>query len=408
MNELIIHTHCYFDGLAYHDKGPYRLHIKAGQIDSIVGIASEPAELCPECSEADILEVEFLMPGLVEAHCHLFLDGGELDFTARSAYLKAERMQMLQTARRSVEASRAAGITLIRDAGDRYGINHAMRQEYADHEGAPVIRSPGLGLRQPKKYGAFMAREVSTECEIREAVAEAAQHANDLKILLTGIIDFEAGAVTSSPQFDLAQLKLMLALAADSGLKTFAHCSGLDGLKLAVEAGVDSIEHGFFMTADILEVMAQKQIAWVPTFSPVHFQWLRPELANWSEQTIGNLRRILDDHLYHVEMAHRKGVPLVAGSDAGSYGVCHGSALIDELGFFLEAGVPMLQVLQSATSRPRRLWNCQSANITAKTPADFVVLGASPFEHAQALRDVRMTCSKGGLVMHDQPAEVTV
>jgi len=408
MKELIITARCYFDGRIYHDRGPYRLHIRDDLIVSIQSAPFQLADLPQGGSHAELLNVDFLMPGLVEAHCHLFLDGGELDYAARSDYLKVPQEKMLQTARCNVAANQAAGITLIRDAGDRYGVNHAIRQEYVAREGAPAIRSPGLGLRQPKKYGAFMAREVSTEREIRSAVAETALQANDLKILLSGIIDFEAGAVTKPPQFDLAQLKLMLALAAECGLKTFAHCSGLDSLKIAVEAGVDSIEHGFFMTADILDVMAEKQIAWVPTFSPVHFQWSRPELARWSENTIDNLRRILDNHLRHVEIAHRRGVPLVAGSDAGSYGVCHGLALIDELGFFLEAGLPMQQVLESATSRPRRMWNCHLANIEAHNPADFVVLGTSPFEDAQALRDVRMVYSQGGLVKIGQHPAVVV
>jgi imidazolonepropionase-like amidohydrolase len=111
------------------------------------------------------------------------------------------------------------------------------------------------------------------------------------------------------------------------------------------------------MTRELLPRMADKGIAWIPTFSPVHFQWARPEVAGWSEDTIGNLRRILDSHLEHVAHAYKAGVEIVVGLDAGSPGVKHGEALIDELFHFLAAGLPMEEVLRSATSRPRRLWN---------------------------------------------------
>ena len=188
------------------------------------------------------------------------------------------------------------------------------------------------------------------------------------------------------PQFNTDELSEIVARAHGFGRKTFAHCSGVEGLRVAVAAGVDSIEHGFFMTREILEGMAEKSIAWVPTFSPVHFQWARPEFAKWNSATLDNLRRILDAHLVHVGLAHELGVPLVAGSDAGSQGVDHGAALIDEMFHFLDAGVPMAAVLRSATSRPRALWDLPSANIAPGNRADIVLLEGSPFDAPPALR----------------------
>ncbi len=69
------------------------------------------------------------MPGLVEAHAHLFLDGSELDTATRNAYLSAEPAQMMATARENAAKSVRAGVTLVRDAGDKYGINHEIRRE---------------------------------------------------------------------------------------------------------------------------------------------------------------------------------------------------------------------------------------------------------------------------------------
>ena len=368
----------YFDGSALHPEreGPYLLTIEDARIVSIDRQASQ----APFDERA-----AFVMPGLVEAHAHLFLDGGELDFDKRNAYLNAPKDQMLRVARENIARNAAAGVTLVRDAGDRYGVNDAIRAEQLDKP--VVVRSPGLGIKRPKRYGGFMARDIATDGDVAPVVAEMAARADDIKIILTGIIDFAAGEVKGAPQFNVEELRAIVAAAHAHGRKTFAHCSGLDGLKAAVAAGVDSIEHGFFMTPDILDVMVEKRIAWVPTVSPVHFQWARPELAGWDANTIGNLRRILDGHAQHIALAHRKGVELVAGSDAGSPGVVHGAALIDEIFHFLDAGLPMGAALETATSRPRRSWNAPSASISVGSQADLVAFDRSPFETPEILRE---------------------
>jgi len=381
MASLRLLADSYFDGVSRHPttEGPYLVTIENGLIVAIGRRASD----APFDQRA-----VFVMPGLVEAHAHLFLDGGELDFSKRNAYLDASKGDMLKVARENIARNAAAGVTLVRDAGDRYGVNDAIRDE--QRGGRVAVRSPGLGVKRPKRYGGFMARDIETGGDVAPVVAEMAATADDIKIILTGIIDFAAGGVKGAPQFDEDELRVMVETAHAHGRKTFAHCSGLAGLEVAVAAGVDSIEHGFFMTPSILDVMAEKRIAWVPTVSPVHFQWARPDLAGWDANTVGNLRRILDGHAEHIGLAHRKGVELVAGSDAGSPGVAHGVALVDEIFHFLDAGGPMAAALESATSRPRRLWGASTADVQVGNRADLLILDASPFDDENALRSVRL------------------
>lgn len=381
MNKYAVVTDTYFDGEVHHSEGPYTVVVEDGKIANIVkgDISAELAK-----NKINSNRAAFLMPGLVEAHSHLFLDGGQLDFAARNEYLRASESEMLTVARANVDANLSAGVTLVVDAGDRYGVNHRIR-----HESQLVtVRSAGLALRRPGRYGGFMAREVGSREEVASAIGEIAKTADDLKVILTGIIDFKAGLVKGAPQFDVEELRFIVARAREHGLRTFVHCSGVDGLEVAVAAGVDSIEHGFFMTGDLVKRMADKGIAWVPTFSPVHFQWLRPELAGWDVQTVANLRGIIDSHLEHVALAASLGVPLVAGSDAGSHGVRHGEALIDELDFFVYADIPMDTVLRSATSVPYKRWGLESSLPAVGRKAQFITLEGSPFEDARFLRQV--------------------
>jgi imidazolonepropionase-like amidohydrolase len=379
-SRTIVRAAAFFDGDRHHPAhlGPSDIVVEAGRIVAIGPAASEV--------EPDV-EAAFVMPGLVEAHAHIFLDGSELDFAKRTEYLKADFDTMVETARANVAATRAAGVTLVRDAGDRYGVNDRIRAELAADPAIGVrLRSPGLGVKRPKRYGAFMARDVGEGVDPTETIEAMVGHVDDVKVILTGIIDFDAGGVKGEPQFSAEELRAIVDVVHRAGKKTFAHCSGPSGLEVAVEAGVDSIEHGFFMSRDILIRMAEKRIAWVPTFSPVHFQWARPELAGWSAATIDNLRRILDGHLEHVGLADRLGVALVAGSDAGSPGVPHGTGLVDEIFHFLDAGLSMTSALISATSRPRRAWGLDPATIAPGRRADLVALAASPYHDTAALR----------------------
>lgn len=386
-----------FDGEKLLGRGPWRVTVDRGVITAL-----EPA--APD-AEADIAGA-FLMPGLVEAHAHVGLDGSLTDPGARNAQLQAGMADRLATARANLEKSTRAGITLVRDAGDRFGVNHALRAEVRANPEQPItLRSPGAALKRAKHYGAFIGCDVgkyrsdiiaavAARCNDGGAAGESAgaatgdQASDDIKIILTGVVDFAAGSVKGEPQFTLDELQLIATEAHARGRKTFAHCSGLAGLDVAVAAGVDSIEHGYFITREILIRMADRQIAWVPTLAPVEFQRKAPHFAGWDRDTTANIARLLDNHAANIALAHSLGVAVIAGSDAGSPGVDHGGGLIDELMYLHGAGLPMPALLRAATSLPRSLWGVDDARIAKGRLADMILLDRSPFDDPQALREV--------------------
>ena len=378
-------TQCYFDGHNHHEEGPYTIAAGSGIIRNVEKGDKTTGEFDPKAAE--IHRCEFLMPGLVEAHSHLFLDGDELDSGKRKDYLSASWEQMAAVGRRNIGDSLAAGITLIRDGGDRHGINHYFRDASKGCTGLlPEIRSAGTAIRKEGRYGGFLGIAVKDADDAVSAIHKIAETADELKILLTGIIDFERGEVRGPVQFDLEEMTLMVETANRLGLKTFSHCSGLEGLQIAVKAGINSIEHGFFMNREILSAMADKQIAWVPTVSPVYFQFDRPELAGWNAQSVKGLDAILKNHFEHIALAFEMGVPIMAGSDAGSFGVPHGRALVDELFFYHHLGVPLEKILPCATSVPRTLWDCETADIVEGSRINLLELQGSPFVDMENLR----------------------
>jgi imidazolonepropionase-like amidohydrolase len=344
----------------------------------------------------------FVMPGLVDAHVHLFLDGAITDSKLRSEHLKRPLEALIACGRRSAAQALASGVTRVRDGGDRHGINHRLRAEaQAPGSAMAQVRSAGLGVKRAARYGSFMARDVGDDASIRATVRELADVNDEIKLILTGIIDFDAGAVTDEPQFTLEEARTVVESAHAAGRKVMTHCSGAKGLHIAAEAGVDSIEHGFFMDGAVLGRMRDRDLAWTPTFCPVHFQWAQPAAVGWSAATVGHLRRILDGHAEQLRLAHEIGVRVLLGTDAGSMGVEHGTAVFEEIDRFLEAGLPLAAVLRAATSEPRRHFGDPHPVLQAGAAFEAVQLAASPFVDPKALRQPqRVWAAAPGGVVH--------
>ena len=379
----VVATQGWFDG-EKHDPAPTSFEIRAGRIASIAP-GDHGAALAGR--GLDVIAGGFLLPGLIDAHVHLFLDGAPTDGPTRSAHMQRSVAELTEAARAGARQALACGVTQVRDAGDRHGINHVVRAEAGDPaSGLCRVRSGGSGIKRAKRYGAFMAGDVGDDDSIRQSVRTLAQVNDEIKIILTGIIDFDAGTVTDEPQFSLAETQLVVETARACGRQTFAHCSGVKGLAIAARAGVGSIEHGFFMDRETLSIMRDNQVAWTPTFCPVHFQWAQPEAVGWSANTVGNLRRILDGHAELVRLADAMGVPLLLGTDAGSMGVVHGLAICDEIARYREAGVSLARTLTAATAGNRRHFAAADPVLKPGAAFEAVLLAKSPFAELAALR----------------------
>ncbi|MBN8527104.1 MAG: amidohydrolase family protein [Planctomycetes bacterium] len=390
---LAIHADAWFDGERLHH-APVTVCVQDGRIAAV-----HPGRL--NLPGAEDVHVGFIMPGLVESHAHLFLDGHEQDPTRRQAHMEAGREVFLATGRRNLQRLRAAGITLVRDCGDRWGINHALRAMVDDRTTGrpddrtlPQVRSAGIAIRRKGRYGSFMAEEVVDAASAAAAVRARAD-SDDIKIVMTGIIDFAAAAVKGGPQFDLSELSAMTSAARELGKPTVAHCSGREGIDIAVRAGIGSIEHGFFLDAELLDRMAAAGTAWTPTWIPVAWVREHPEACAVGPEGVAGLGRILDQHRANLLQAHRRGVAILAGSDAGSLGVRHGDGLHDDLAAYLEAGLPLPAVLAAATSVPRRVMGLPGGRLAAGEPADLAGFAASPLAGLSYLRRAAMTCIGG-------------
>ena len=292
------------------------------------------------------------LPGLTEAHAHFFLEGGEEDPARRAAYLKQGDADLLAQAESRLARLLRLGLIAVREAGDRNGVGLALQRRYRSAAPGimPYVDSPGAALHHQGRYGTFMGRPIEDHHDIESAVAaRVAEGVHRIKLLATGIINFEKGAVTAPPQMPVEELSRAVRTARQYGRQTMIHCSGHDGVANCIAARVDTIEHGFFIDDAQLAQLRDLDIAWIPTFAPVQFQVDKAEQLGWSNVVRGNLQRILDAHAASVARAGSLGVRIIAGSDAGSHGVAHGHGFLWELELMERAGLSTRHVLRSAT-----------------------------------------------------------
>jgi imidazolonepropionase-like amidohydrolase len=341
-----------------------------------------------------------LLPGLIDAHAHLFLDGGEIDLDARAAALTRSAGDLLERARARLAPLVRLGIAGIRDAGDRHGVGLALARLSAseDRPLMPYLDSPGSAIHHRGRYGAFMAEPIEDFASPRAcAESRLRDGADRLKLIATGIIDFKAGRVTAPPQMRAPEIAEIVAVAAASGRQTFAHASGDDGIDEAIDGGVDSIEHGFFVRDDHLSRLRDRRIAWVPTFAPVQAQIDHADAMGWASPVVDTLRRILEQHAASLVRAHARGVIVIAGSDAGSCGVPHGLGLLDELELMERAGLPPIDVINAATgaSADRLAFKAAIGRIAPGHRSRFILTRHSPIETVANLRRPRLVLFDG-------------
>jgi imidazolonepropionase-like amidohydrolase len=261
---------------------------------------------------------------------------------------------MLARARARWPKILAHGVGAVRDAGDKHGVGLALAREAKLHLSqlapTPYIDSPGPAIHHRGRYGAFMGQPIEDHDSAADCVAaRVAAGADRIKLLVSGIINFKVGQVTTPPQMSSEEVREIVDAARTHGKQTFAHASGTDGVEHSIEGGVNTVEHGFFITEEQLKKMRDRQIAWVPTFAPVQLQIDRAKDLGWTDEIVGHLKRIIESHQKMLRRAHELGVTLVAGSDAGSCGVPHALGLLREMHQMEQAGIPPHAVINAAT-----------------------------------------------------------
>ena len=260
-----------------------------------------------------------------DCHIHMVLDGVDWKQAIARHSVKPDENFIRQTLARY----RDLGYTYLRDGGDRWGVGAKARDLAPDY--GITYRTPLAPLIFAGHYGAFIGKTHENLQEYARLVTETREAGGDfIKIMISGLMDFDRFGVLTEDSLSEDMIAELIHIAHQEGMSVMAHANGLSAL-YAAKSGVDSVEHGAYLTQETLSAMRENGTVWVPTLS-----------------TIGNLRgtgrfsepdvaKILESALGNVETYHKMGGILAAGTDAGAWAVPHGSCT--EEGYFTMAGV---------------------------------------------------------------------
>lgn len=260
-----------------------------------------------------------------ECHAHIIMDG----VNYRHAIDLHRNGPDDNVIREHLKIYQDRGITFVRDGGDALGVS-ARAKELAPEYGIDY-RTPVFAIHKEGHYGSIVGKNFSTMPEFYKRVLEAKEQGADfIKIMTTGLLDFNAhGAITGTP-LDAAEVKEMVHIAHEEGMAVMSHTNGTYGVQVAVEAGVDSLEHGNYMNEESLTMLSESHTVWVPTLVTVR------NLLGDGRYADETLRPIIETAEENVRKAFGLGVKVAPGSDAGAYRVLHGQGIQDEMQAFVQ------------------------------------------------------------------------
>jgi len=323
---------------------------------------------------AETVASGWIVPGLVDAHCHLGLgpDGGVSD----------------EETEQQAIADRDGGALLIRDCGTPTDTRWIQSRD-----DLPRLIRAGRHVARTRRYMRNYADEVEP-ADLATAIAEQAQRGDGWVKLVGDWIDREAGDLM--PSFSADDFAEAIKVAHDHGAKVTAHCFGHDVLPGLIEHGIDCIEHGTGLTPDLVGAMAEQGTALVPTVRQLE---IFPDLAASAEPKFPRYASTMTDLFARrretILTAYDAGVPLFAGSD-GAGGQRHG-VLHEEVLAMHRIGLPAEVALGAASWRARE-WLGFTPDLAEGSEADFVVYDADPLVDLTVLARPAAVVLRGVLV----------
>ena len=326
-----------------------------------------------------------ILPGLIDCHVHLCLDGSPDPITALiKESIPMTTIKMAQHARSTLEA----GVTTIRDMGGRDYIDLAIR----DSVESGLVKGPrmicsGKIVCMTGGHGWQFGREANGKDGVREAVREQLKAgANLIKMIATGGV-MTKGVDPGATQFTLEELIAGVEEARKAGRRTATHAQGTEGIKNSLRAGVDSIEHGFFLDDEAIELMLERKAYLVPTLS-APYQIIKGGVKGGVPRfAVEKSKSVMKSHFRSVRRAYKARIPIAMGTDAGTPFNRHGENL-KEMELLVKAGFTPMEAVVATTQTASEVLGLDKKIGTLEKGklADLVVFDGNPLDDITLLQ----------------------
>lgn len=354
-----------------------------------------------------------VMPGLMDMHVHItseYSRSSELDRFKKNAADVALDGAMF------AERTLQAGFTTVRDLGDSFTASLALRNAInAGKLPGPRIFAAGKsiattgGHADPTNGWAqhLGGQNVGPRDGVIDGVDEAAQAVRQrykdgsdvIKITATGgVLSIAKNGL--NPQFTEEEIRAVVTTARDYGFTVAAHAHGAEGMKRAVRAGVDSIEHGTFMDEETMRLMRERGTHYVPTITAGQWVFDRSQEEGFFPQVVRPKAAMVGPQIQSTfAKAYRAGVKIMFGTDTGVS--AHGDNG-REFVLMVEAGMPAMEAIQSATIVPARFLDIEDrlGSVQSGKVADLIAVPGDPLENISLMRQVSFVMKDGVVYRH--------
>ena len=367
--------------------------VEQGRIGAVVAASDAPAGTTLR------LDGLTLLPGLINMHVHLCF-GGEAD-PAAAMQRDSHAMTVIKAVLRARQTLEA-GVTTVRDLGGRdyaeLSVRDAVRHGLIP---GPRILCAGRGICMTGGHGwNLIGREADGPDDVRKAVREQLKAGADvIKLFATGGV-MTPGVEPNSAQLTRDEVVAGIEEARKAGRRTAAHAMGSDGIANCLEGGITTIEHGVFLTEALCERMARDGVALVPTLIAPAAIAAGGVAGGIPEYAVRKSLAVADRHLEGFRMALRHGVPIAAGTDAGTPLNPHGT-LVPELALMVQGGMTPAAAVHAATAAAARALGLEheTGRIAPGLAADLLAVDGNPAERVQALDEVRLVMAQGRIAV---------
>ena len=311
------------------------LEIRKGRIESIK-TESDYAGTTTEDNTRRVTDLSdyTILPGLIDAHVHLSMSG-TTDAEKRDIQLSVGYDHIEAAIAGHLEEHIRYGIIAVRDGGDHGGCAGRYKQSSQRRHPVPVIiKTAGKAWYKKGRYGRLTGNPVLEGLSLGGSIdnilgdPHKTYHIDHIKIINSGLNSLSDFGKQTPPQFEADELEEAVDLCSIRGLKIMVHANGELPVKVSIDSGCHSVEHGFFMGAANLEKMSEKRIVWVPTaFTMKAYAAVSDPDTPRHDVALRNL----DYQMEQISVARNFGVKIGLGTDSGSPGVHQGASLCEEL-----------------------------------------------------------------------------
>jgi imidazolonepropionase-like amidohydrolase len=366
-----------------------------------------PEEQLPDGSSSAAVDAQggTVMPGLINCHVHLSNDGSPDLFgqVARDSVTTAALRGYL-----NLQLTLESGITSVRDCGAASGI--ALDLARAVEDGlvpGPRIRAAGRVITMTGGHGHFIGREADGPDGVRQATrAEIKEGAHFIKAMATGGV-LTPGVVPTQTALQQDELEQVAREAHNAGRRAACHAIGNEGIKNAIRAGIDSIEHGFYLDDEALQLAVDHGTVLVPTLIAVNQIVNNGGTGAIPDWVVQKAESESGHHRDSFAAAVRSGMKIAAGTDAGTPFNPH-TFLAQELALMVEYGMrPMDAIVAATRSAAENLGLApEIGTLEVGRLADIIVVDGDPSTDVAAVGRVRLVMKDGAVVRNDFAAAV--